>query len=95
MKSDVEMIITHDGKRWIARNDDIRATGDTLPELDANVADVLRAGGGFEKSPITVFMGFDFTTIPTWIRQYASHYFNRVISIDVDRDQGNGRQAVD
>ena len=88
MRHDVEMVIVHDGKQWLAGNDDVNASGRTLRELDANVADALRVRGGFEKSPITVFMGFDFNTIPTWMRQYASHYFNRVIRIDVRGDQG-------
>ena len=81
MKADVELVITHDGKRWVARNDAITASGETLSELDANVAEVLREQGNFGK--VTVFMGFKFSTIPTWIRQYASHYFNRYVLVEL------------
>jgi protein associated with RNAse G/E len=81
MKADVELVITHDGKRWVARNDAITASAETLPELDANVAEALREQGNFGK--VTVFMGFKFSTIPTWIRQYASHYFNRYVLMDL------------
>ncbi len=81
MKADVELVITHEGKRWVVRNDAITASGETLSELDANVAEVLREQGNFGK--VTVFMGFKFSTIPTWIRQYASHYFNRYVLMDL------------
>ena len=83
MKADVEMVITYDGKQWVARNDAFPASGETLPELDTQVADALRQQGDFGKPRVTVFMGFDSGTIPTWIRQYASHYFNRYIFVDL------------
>jgi len=83
MKSDIDMVIIHDGEKWIARNDALEAVGRTLPELDADLTRNLRRLGGYEGRSLTVFMGFDFSTIPTWIRQYASHYFNRVIRVEV------------
>lgn len=83
MKSDIDMVIVHDGEKWIARNDAIEAVGRTLPELDADLVQNLRRAGGYQGRVLTVFMGFDFATIPTWIRQYASHYFNRVIRVEV------------
>ncbi len=30
-------------------------------------------------------MGYDFSVIPTWIRQYPYHYFNRIVTIDLSR----------
>ena len=83
MKSDIDMVIVHDGEKWIARSDAVEAVGRTLPELDADLADNLRRAGGYQGRELTVFMGFDFATIPTWIRQYAPHYFNRVVRVQV------------
>ncbi len=83
MKADVELILTHDGERWIARNDWCVAAGRTLGELDANVAHALRDNGAFGASRVAVFMGFDFDTIPTWMRQYGSHYFNRRVTLNL------------
>ncbi|MFQ5937410.1 MAG: DUF5395 family protein, partial [Acidiferrobacterales bacterium] len=58
------------------------ARGQTLPDLDEDLRRVLCDWGKFPKgSTVTVFMGFDYDTIPTWIRQYASHYFNRYVTI--------------
>jgi len=83
MKSDIDLVIVHDGEKWIARNDEVQAVGRTLPELDADLVRSLRRAGGFRGRLLTVFMGFDFATLPTWVRQYASHYFNRVVRVQV------------
>ena len=84
MKADVDVRLVHDGKFWIARNDTIEARGCTLHELDENLAHALRRGGDFPNATrITVFMGFDYDTIPTWLRQYHTHYFNRYIDLDL------------
>ncbi len=83
MKSDIDMVIVHDGEQWIARNDDLQAAGRTLPELDADLARTLRRAGGYQGRTLTVFMGFDFATLPAWIRQYAPHYFNRLVRVKV------------
>lgn len=83
MKSDLDMVIIHDGEKWIARNESITVDGTTFPELDANLAEALRETGEYDGSRLTVFMGFDITTIPSWIHQYAPHYFNRYVHVDV------------
>ncbi len=38
-------------------------------------------------------MGYDFSVIPTWIRQYAYHYFNRIVTIDLELEGGGARQT--
>ena len=83
MKSDLDMVIVHDGEKWIASSDSITVEGKSIPELDANLAKTLRESGEYQGSRLTVFMGFDITTIPSWIHQYAPHYFNRYVHVDV------------
>lgn len=84
MKVDLEVSIIDDGKRWIVKHGDFTATGVSLAELDDNLKDILIDSGKFEKgSTITVFMGYDYRNIPTWIRQYAYHYFNRLITLEL------------
>ncbi|MBO8138092.1 MAG: DUF5395 family protein [Desulfotomaculum sp.] len=84
MKTDMEMIITHDGIKWIAYNGEFAVSGSSLAEMEENLEKKVAESGKFKKgSRITVFMGFDYNTIPTWIRQYAGHYFNRYYSIEV------------
>jgi hypothetical protein len=84
MKTDMEMSLVHDGEQWIVRNPLMSAKGHDFAELDANLVEALRKSKQFaEQTQITVFMGFDFDTIPTRLRQYASHYFNRQISLQL------------
>jgi hypothetical protein len=84
MKADLEMVLIHDGKQWVARQAEISAWGETLPELDDHLVTVLRQSGQFPPATqIKVLMNFDFETIPTWLRQYAYHYFNRYVYLEL------------
>ncbi len=84
MKADVELVLVHDGGLWVCSNGSIVARGDTIKELDDDIQRALREGGNYAQgSQVRVFMGFDFDTIPTWLRQYHTHYFNRTVTIDL------------
>jgi hypothetical protein len=83
MKADMELALVHDGKQWVAHNPTLLAKGETFAELDANLTAILRQSGQFSSSRVTVFMGFDFSSIPTWLRQYSYHYFNRYVSLEL------------
>ena len=78
MKVDLEVSLIHDDVQWVVQYQDLEARGQTLPELDQVLARRLREGGDFPpSSQITVLMSFDYAIMPTWMRQYAYHYFNR------------------
>lgn len=84
MRADIELKLVHDGKEWIVSNDSYFASGKTFEALDTNLIIALRDSGKFNTgSKITVFMGYDFETFPTWLRQYHTHYFNRLVDIEV------------
>lgn len=84
MRADIELSLVHDGARWIARGDGLSACGENIKELDAGIKRALRESGSYPRgSRLTVFMGFDFDTIPTWLRQYHTHYFNRYITVEL------------
>ena len=78
----VELTLTHDGRCWVARNSLLAAAAATLEELDSEVGRLLRESGRLKAGEkLRVLMAFDNSTIPQWIRQYAQHYFNRVVDI--------------
>ena len=84
MKADIELSLIHDGAQWVARGDVLSAAGESIKDLDAGVERALRDSGSYTRgSRVTVFMGFDFDTIPTWLRQYHTHYFNRYITVEL------------
>ncbi|WP_455374870.1 DUF5395 family protein [Kaarinaea lacus] len=84
MRADVELKLIHNGSEWIVTNDSFKASGKTFEALDTNLIVALRDSGEYEKgSRVSVFMGYDFDTFPTWLRQYHSHYFNRLVDVEV------------
>ena len=84
MRADVELKLIHDGDNWIVSNDLYKASGKTFEALDNNLIATLRNSGKFSQgTKVRVFMGFDFDTFPTWLRQYHTHYFNRRLAIVV------------
>jgi hypothetical protein len=85
MRADVELKLVHDGDNWVVSNDAFSASGRTFEDLDLKIKHHLEHCGEFAPgSTVKVFMGYDFDTIPTWLRQYHTHYFNRILQIDLD-----------
>lgn len=83
-KARLEVALTYEGSEWVARGQDLTVRGGTLAALDERLAAALRDSGRFPAGErVTVFMGFDFDCIPTWFRQYAAHYFNRWVEMDL------------
>lgn len=84
MKADLEVRLIHDGIKWIAYHPSFEACGETLLELDQDLTRCLLDKELFPKDfHVTVFMAFDYSCIPTWIRQYAYHYFNRYVRLNL------------
>jgi hypothetical protein len=78
----VELTLTHNGHHWVAKNAVLAADAATLEELDREVLRQLKQNGLLPAGEkLSVFMAFDNSTIPQWIRQYAQHYFNRVVEL--------------
>lgn len=84
MKVDLEMSLSHDGHQWIAHSQGVTATGGNFTELDSCLSHLLTTHSEFASyNQVAVFMGFDYDTLPTWLRQYAYHYFNRYVLLNL------------
>ena len=78
----LKLVLTHDGRKWIARNHEFVATGVTLEELDENVRCKLK--DMFKKGEkIEVKMEYDYRTFPLWMTQYHPYYLHRVIHVEL------------
>ena len=80
VRETINLVITHNGDEWIAGNEGIVFAGKTLDELDEHIKQKLLKIG-YKKVIVNMF--FDSQTIPVWMKQYASHYFNRTIFLDL------------
>jgi hypothetical protein len=79
----IELTIWHSGQNWCAENELLSVAAPTLEELDQQVESLLKDNKIHKKGSKTrVLMLFDNSTIPQWIRQYAQHYFNRILEIE-------------
>jgi len=83
MEAIMDFVIYHDGKNWCLANDLLSVSASAIDALDAELTRVMRQQGliktGERKK---VRMLFDNSTLPPVIRQYAQHYFNRVVEIE-------------
>jgi hypothetical protein len=79
----LELTLKHDGKDWVIDNEFLSASAPTLEELDRKVKNFLKEKEIIQKGEkAKVFMAFDNSSLPQWIRQYSQHYFNRIIEIE-------------
>ena len=79
----MDFVIYHDGKNWCLTNDRLTLSGPTIASLDAELIRIMREDGTVKTGERKkVRMLFDNSTLPPVIRQYAQHYFNRVLEIE-------------
>lgn len=79
----MDFVIHHDGTDWCLRNEQIRLSAPDLSLLDERLRLVMRERGLIRTGETKkVRMMFDNATLPPVIRQYAQHYFNRVLEIE-------------
>ena len=80
---DIELTIRHTGQNWLVENEYLTISAPTLEKLDHQLKILLKKKKIHKDGTKTrVIMFFDNSTIPQWIRQYAQHYFNRIIEIE-------------
>jgi hypothetical protein len=80
---EIELTIRHTGQNWEVNNEYLNISAPTLEELDQQIKKLLKEKNLHkEGSKTRVFMFYDNSTIPQWIRQYAQHYFNRILEIN-------------
>lgn len=80
----MEVSLWHDGKNWIAKNQQIEVAASELPALDIAISEAIKQQQLFHKgSTVVVYMIFNQAAIPEWMRQYANHYFNRKVTLTI------------
>jgi len=83
-----EIVLTYAEARWRARGLGIDVGHEELRGLEGLIEAVLARRSGLAR----VAIRFDFTSMPAWMRQYQSHYFNYVLRLE-PRCAGSPRTA--
>ena len=79
----MDFVIYHNGKDWCLKNEHFFFSSPTIDGLDQELSIAMRNSGLIKKGECQkIFMAFDNSTIPRVIRQYANHYFNRIIEFE-------------
>jgi hypothetical protein len=79
----IQLTIRHNGHNWLADNDSLSVSAPTLDKLDHQLKILLKKRKIHKEGTKTrIIMFYDNSTIPQWIRQYAQHYFNRILEIE-------------
>ena len=81
----LEIILSHDGKDWVACDKDVELRGQTLEEIDGILFSTLKKDRGLTGN-VKICMRFDMTTLPRWLHQYSAHYFNRTVTFSLPAD---------
>ncbi|MDD4648767.1 MAG: DUF5395 family protein [Desulfoplanes sp.] len=77
--------LIYDGKAWRAMHGDISVQGKSLISLDKNLEqELVNRDMTQGLSEYKVRMTFDNSCMPEFMRQYANHYFNRVVHFKFD-----------
>lgn len=79
--TNIEGLLTHDGKNWIFRFDEYSVCAPTLEKLDAKICELIKNNPKYQNVK-KVVMCFDIYTLPQWIRQYMQHYFDRILILE-------------
>lgn len=73
-------ILRYNGE-WEAEGSGAKIFGNSLEELDRNIAKFLR-GKGY-RGKVEVEMSFDYSTFPHWMTQFHPYYFNRTLVFEI------------
>ena len=78
----LELVVSHDGRNWLAANEQFSFRAPTLEGIDAALEQRLKEEGLLKNGErIKILMAFNNATLPAWIRQYSQHYFNRMVEL--------------
>lgn len=73
-----ELTLRYESCAWRAFGNGVDISRCDLADLDAAIVRAFARHGGAKR----VHVRFDASSLPPWLRQYQSHYFNYVLRID-------------
>lgn len=94
MSSSFDFVVSHEAGTWVARCGGLRLSGADSRDLDRAIARHVRHTTPPDELPAAIALRFDNNTLPAWMQQYASHYFNRILHVNpLPESRRNDREA--
>lgn len=81
MTDEFDLVLRHEGDAWIASAPGLSVRAADFVTLDERLRRRLRREHGARGKTVRVCMRFDLDGLPGWTRQYAAHYFNRLVRL--------------
>jgi len=83
MSTQLELSLSYNGDDWIADGLITRLHGNDLHLLEDQISNAIKTDGQFANDDsVRVMLRFDMDTIPGWLHQYQSHYFNYSFTVN-------------
>lgn len=77
MHAVLELVISHNGRDWVADGLTKPFHGKDLRLLEEQISKAIKTNHQFDNdNAVLVTLRFDMDCIPKWLHQYQSHYFN-------------------
>lgn len=82
---ETEVTLAFADNRWIALHENHCYRADSLAGLERKIEQHIRQSPRFNHcKEVHVCMRFDYDSMPVWLRQYHSHYFNRIFTVSME-----------
>ena len=78
-----ELILRYGSGLWTAEGQGLCLSASELGSLERAIGAALRAR---RRAPADVVLRFDLASLPRWLRQYQSHYFNYVLHVRAEAE---------
>ncbi len=82
MPASLELSLTHDGQAWCTDSLKTKACGKDLRALEDSIINAIKIDPRFDNEKLLhVVLQFDMDTLPRWLHQYHTHYFNYTFTV--------------
>lgn len=82
MVPEIDIPLSFDGTHWVAGFNENLFRASDLTQLEKDISEAIRHIPGYTDKPIVnIRLVFDNDSLPGWLRQYHTHYFNYLLIV--------------
>ena len=82
MAPEIEILVSFDGTHWVAGFNESLFRVSDLNQLEKDISEAIRHIPRYTNKPVVnIRLEFDNDSLPGWLREYHSHYFNYLLEV--------------